>query len=286
MTALAEPVTAPMPFAANKVTHTVVVVTPDMAQRWLNTHNTHNRPLLAFRVEQYARDMADGRWSFNGEPIQFDHDGVLLNGQHRLQAVIDSGLPQTFIVVRGLPPESQITMDQGTRRNPSDQLAISGITANHSVAGAIRIYLYWERGLLFGDQKRRITTTDIVQWAQRSPEHVRLLKDLNEAGVHKAPTRPAMNLAIALAFALIDERDCLHFFTKLVDGVALAQNSPILALRNRLLSARDTRIKLTDKDLIGFFVIAWNAFRDARPITKLQRPRGASWAAETFPVPH
>lgn len=270
--------------ATGQVTHSIVVVTPEMAKRWLAEHNTHNRPISETRVAQYIADMESGRWTFNGETIQFDKHGVLLNGQHRLMAIIATGIAQTFLIVRGLDRSSQITMDQGTRRNPKDQLQIAGIVTDNTVAAAIRTYLLWRTGRLFGDQVRnKITTSEVVEWAIGNPDLVDLLRDLTTAGVRRAKCNPSTALAIALRFALIDEAECLQFFGRLISAEGM--KGSILALHRRLSNARENDVRLTTRDTIGYFVTAWNAWREGRSMTKLQKPRGGSWTFETFPEP-
>lgn len=267
-----------------RITHAVVAVTPDMAKRWLNDNNTHNRPISETRVMQHVADMEGGRWRFNGETIQFDRNGTLLNGQHRLTGICRTGLTQTFLVVRGLAPESQITMDQGTRRSPADQLAVAGIITDGTVAAAIRVYIKWETGLLFGDKNRsKVTTSQVVEWAQSNPDMVSQLSELVSAGVKRTPCTPSLALAVALRLTLIDEAATIHFFDKLITRENIT--GPVLALRNRLDNVRESKVQLTERDLIGFFVIAWNAYRTHRQIGTLRRPKGAVWTPENFPVP-
>lgn len=81
----------------------VVEVTPLLAQVWIARNHRH-RPVEPKRVRKYARRMAVGEWGLNGKCITFDADGVLLGGQHRLLACIESGCPFTTLVVRGLDP--------------------------------------------------------------------------------------------------------------------------------------------------------------------------------------
>ena len=55
--------------------------------------------------------MQNGEWKLNGKSICFDWNGRLLNGQHRLSAVVRSGVPLTTLVVRGLDPALVPTQD-------------------------------------------------------------------------------------------------------------------------------------------------------------------------------
>ena len=86
------------------LTVTVEHVTPQQAEQWL-TRNHHHRPINPKRVAKYAERMTAGEWSLNGKSLTFDHDGVLLGGQHRLSACVQSGVPFLTLVVRGLNPD-------------------------------------------------------------------------------------------------------------------------------------------------------------------------------------
>lgn len=86
-------------------------ITPRIAKTMLS-HNTGNRPLRKAVVQRYATDMENGDWQDNGDPIRFDTNGRLIDGQHRLEAVILSDTPIDAWVLRGLKPETQKTMDQ------------------------------------------------------------------------------------------------------------------------------------------------------------------------------
>lgn len=116
-----------------------VLVTSTVAEKWLATQRV-NRVLNRHTVLAYRRDMIDGRWAFTGDPIRFDVDGCLIDGQHRLTALsLTEGYPKTleFVVVRGLPPEAQLSMDQGRRRSSGQQLQLTGIKNSTSISAGV-----------------------------------------------------------------------------------------------------------------------------------------------------
>lgn len=82
---------------------TVEVISPEEAQAYLN-NNAKHRPIKEKKVAEYMSEMRDGKWKLNGKTICFDTTGRLLNGQHRLSAVVRSGVSLTTVVVRGLDP--------------------------------------------------------------------------------------------------------------------------------------------------------------------------------------
>lgn len=69
------------------MTSTVLIITPEMAKKYLQNMKT-NRNISFARVNAYARDMERGAWQENGESIVFNKSGQLVNGQHRLAAIV------------------------------------------------------------------------------------------------------------------------------------------------------------------------------------------------------
>ena len=100
----------------------LTVIQPDMAAAWLE-QNTNNRSINNTRVKRYAADMAEGNWAVTGDSIRFSKSGKLLDGQHRLWACVESAAPFTAYVLKGLPEDSQLYMDQGMPRSKGSQLS-------------------------------------------------------------------------------------------------------------------------------------------------------------------
>lgn len=113
-----------------------VDITPEMAMAWLDGHNVHNRPLRQARVDRYVRDMRLGRWQLTHQGIAFSKDGVLIDGQHRLWAIVESGCTIKILVHHGLPIASQTVIDTAEPRNVRDRLYLSDrfgeVTTNES----------------------------------------------------------------------------------------------------------------------------------------------------------
>ena len=148
---MAETTTAITPQA---VVSTVRDVTPALAQMWMaaNTRNRHLRPDL---VAMYARDMESGRWLLTGESIKFGHGGVLLDGQHRLAAVVKADTTVRMLVVTGLENESQKVMDTGAKRLTADMLHLDGVPNATVVSSAVRLLL----GISWGMPSRQHVST-------------------------------------------------------------------------------------------------------------------------------
>jgi hypothetical protein len=98
-------------------------ITPGTALALLE-RNAQNRSVSDERVMLYARDIEAGAWEANSQGIGLGADGQLLDGQHRLWAIVKAAKPVTVLVVRGLPVAARATIDRGKSRSVADLLRI------------------------------------------------------------------------------------------------------------------------------------------------------------------
>lgn len=129
------------------VTTCVEVITPSKAAEYLK-HNRSNRAIRQLQVKKYAHEMQNGTWELNGEPIVFSATGTLLNGQHRLSAVIESCCAVPFVVIRGIS-DSVSTFDMNIPRNVADTLVLGGIPkylANNTNVAVAKLHYYYQAG--------------------------------------------------------------------------------------------------------------------------------------------
>lgn len=122
-----------------KVITRVETITPDVAKVYLK-FNKSNRPVIQSVVDKYARQMLDGEWKLNGEAICFSDGGILLNGQHRLLAVIKANTSIESVVVRGCDSDSFITYDSGRTRKASDIFALEEIPNYTNISSVVQKY--------------------------------------------------------------------------------------------------------------------------------------------------
>lgn len=94
-------------------------VTPSMAKAWLQA-NTANRPVKKTIVKTYAHAMKRGEWKLSPQGISFSASGRLIDGQHRLMAILESGASVWVYVTSGAPDDAFDALDQGARRSYAD----------------------------------------------------------------------------------------------------------------------------------------------------------------------
>jgi hypothetical protein len=125
----------------------IETITPDMAAEILENHNNHNRPLNRERVRLYTRELQEGRWKQTHQGIALAEDGTLLDGQHRLAAIRESGIPVAMPVGYGLDADAQRTMDQGRGRTLGDTLTAEGMPKGKRVGAIARTILTLTKGI-------------------------------------------------------------------------------------------------------------------------------------------
>lgn len=115
-----------------------VKITPEMARTYLEQNIDLNRTIRWPVVEQMVRDMKNNKWRKTHQGIAFDVFGRLVDGQHRMIAIIKAGVPVEMMVTRNLIPEDFFVIDTGTRRVLADNLKANGVT-NQNTVGALTL---------------------------------------------------------------------------------------------------------------------------------------------------
>lgn len=262
--------------------YTVVEVTPALAEKWLS-QNTHNRNVRENAVFGYARDMEAGNWAENGEAIKFATDGTLLDGQHRLHAIVLSGVTLRLLVVTGLQAISQETMDDGRKRTVADALTLRKVPNAVQLAAISRRALMWTQGIYKNVGSRPPTNTECLQFFEAHPE----LRESTSVAVslRKAVALPSSVVGLThWVFTGIDAEDAAWFFERLGTGANLPQYHPVLTLRKKAREASEGPGRVPEDMLLAFTIKAWNAYRDGDEIRLLRfKPGGAQ--PEKFPLP-
>lgn len=245
----------------------IQTVTPKMALRWLEA-NHNNRNVRERVVTAYARDMKAGRWRLTGEAVKFSADGRLIDGQHRLRAVVQAGINVDMMIVRGLDDEVQEVLDSGAGRSAGDALRMRGETNYSNLAATARAAMMFEDGRLYQGGGTKYTHGEIIEFLEKNPE----MRDSVEFAVslrHQIDI-PISVLGVCIwRLAQVAPDDCTIFFTKLGEKTGFVKGDPILALHNRLTDVRRTNRALDRADYLSLVFRSWNAWRQRKSVHKL-----------------
>jgi hypothetical protein len=251
-------------------------VTPRKAQEWLEK-NTGNRAVSAAIVDRYAVDMASGRWQENGEPVIFNGDS-LLDGQHRLHAVIKADRPVPMLVVSGVDRNAFRTIDSGRARTFAHVLQSQG-EKNAFVRAATACLLYfYECGTTpFRTGGKGVHPTK-PQLSDLLARHPKLSASVDFADEHRTPLlTPSVVAFCHYLFSKIDRDAADKFVVDFATGDGVRASSPVGLLRARLIAERSARASKIDRRLVVYFFFrAWNATRSGERLLKLQTPTSAT----------
>lgn len=128
----------------NPIVQTIERVTPTIAKKYLET-SSGNRPISRSVVQSYASTMINGDWKVNGVPIVFDNEGHLIDGHHRLQAIIEANKCIEMSITRGVEPDVFTTFDCGRHRNLGQILAMNGIVDYNKISSVVSVDIALER---------------------------------------------------------------------------------------------------------------------------------------------
>ncbi|MBQ1777739.1 MAG: hypothetical protein IIZ93_06210 [Acidaminococcaceae bacterium] len=109
---------------------TKVRITPEMAADLLEK-NHYNRPINKIKVARIINDIKTGNFELTHQPIGIDEDGVLVDGQHRLTAIVECGIPVDMFVAYNAPRSTKI--DIGLARDTRTALYMAGILEKGSL---------------------------------------------------------------------------------------------------------------------------------------------------------
>lgn len=267
--------------SANGLRMEVVRITPEIAEDWLGK-NLHNRKLSASQVERLAQAIMRDEFEFNGEPIQFDKKDRLLNGQHRLAAVVQAQRSIDSVVIHGLPSSVQETMDTGVRRNLSHVLELRGEGSAGHLSSVLRhIWKYENRSL--PSARNYPTNKEALGLLERDPE----IRESLRKGWTLSPHIPGLSQTQTAALyhicSRIEEEDAEFFFDRLADYQGLVEGDPIYVLRKTLERLSLQPRRPTNAHVFAITLKAWNAYRKGEKISILTwRPGGKN--PEQMPV--
>lgn len=254
-----------------------ITITPEWAKRVIETQNTKNRAINQLHVKRLAKAMTDGVWIENGDTICFSGD-TLVDGQHRLHAVVKSDIPIKCLVVYGLRAEAFETKDIGKRRSHSDTLSSIGQKNANRLGAALTLIGKY----MSGNAELNVTYTnqEILGLLDQYPD----LPESISSTLKRSPILiPSVMDVCFYLFKKKDPKLADEFMEKVVSGASLNEGSPWLTLRELLMKNSLSRSKFPKEHVFALCIKAWNAARHNRPV-KVLYWRSEGQSAESFPV--
>lgn len=221
------------------------IVTPDMARGFLASNAT-NRAISRAAVTRLKSVLQSGEWRYNGEAIKFSKEGALLDGQHRLTAIVEADMPAELLVITDLNADAFATLDQGRKRSGGDVLHVRGIARSGHVAVATGMFyrLMQNKAIYGGNQPVPAYGTDRI--FARHPGLAEAVEFC--APIAKRGDNAVIGLGYLAAYLYVGQKilnngaRALAFAEGMATGVDLADNSPVLQFRHKVLGSRSGKV--------------------------------------------
>lgn len=220
----------------------IETITPEIAREYLTKNTNNYRSIIPHIVAKYANDMKDGLWDENGSAIVFSKSGTLLDGQHRLNAVIRACMPVSMVVVRDVSDQVS-SFDTQSKRSESQVLKASGIDGYartlqaSSVAGMLLSRAYTRNG----PAGKQVSIQKIRRFLKAKEAEMDAVASAVFSGNSVCAKRASVLCAAWCLFEIGESMNNIRQFFSVVNSgfpVDGKECSPCIVLRNHLLNTK------------------------------------------------
>lgn len=256
-----------------------VMITPEAAKELLQL-NSKNRKLTPARVREHVETLSKGLFVLTNDAITIDTNGVLVNGQHRLTACVETGIPIPALLLTGASPEVREVLDTGARRSFAQALYMHGEADTGNLAASLSLHYQYSHDQLTTSMRTvggigsgpstgvgarpRLSHATLLQWHGEHPEVASALMVCRNVK-HALPMVKISSATVWYALASqVEPYETEAFYTRVLKGEGLFSREPENALRNWLIRADRNMHRAIQ---LAGFVKAWNAKRDNRELS-------------------
>ena len=258
-------------------------ITPEIAETLL-AKSFPNRTVKDRLVRRLTGAILRDEWEVNGQTIKISNKGNLIDGQHRLHAILHAKRGAWMLVVRGLPETARIieSIDTGAARTYADVLTFSGVRSGSRVAAAVLLLFYWDTtGMPTRTSNSPPSFAQLDAHMEIYPDIVRIVQEARP--LWKLFVGGSIWIAVYCKTALKDAQAADAFWGAVASGENLKSGDPALILRNRMLLAaarsRTGTVPMSVTDIAAVAIKAWNLYRSKK------RKKVLVWRIdEGFPV--
>jgi hypothetical protein len=215
----------------------VQLITPEKAKQLLGI-NSANRHLTLSNVKFFADQLIRGEWKLTHQGIAVTKSGYLADGQHRLAAIVETGISTHMLVTTDLEDDAFAVLDTGRVRRASDVLSIQGGKHANVAASAVKLLILYENcsELLWGGSNLKVANTAICERYLAGKQDWDFLSNLaiNYQNPKVLVASPFACMGFLAKRKGIDVSTIEQIAVDLRYGANLTPGDPALAYRNKL----------------------------------------------------
>lgn len=260
----------------------IVTMTPEMAAQILSEKNLRNRRLRPSVVRKYSHAIRTGQWRLTQQGVAIGSDGTLLDGQHRLAAIVDADTPIQIALATDCDPTTFSVLDTGMARLAADVLHMKGASYSNHLAAGLKMYLLMQNysdKVWSGAAPHYPTHAEIGDLFDDREDDASFASAL-AASAHSSCRQISRSATVAFTLLCIDaehNRDRIEqFCVRLGSGVGLEDTSPILRLRaaltNGILATKRTSGGRLSQTHLACLIKAFNYWNEGVAIKVFKLP--------------
>ena len=247
------------------------LITPNIAKAILEK-NISNRNIRKIKIEQYAREMIEGNWkSDTFEFIKISKSGNLIDGQHRLMAIIKANIEIEMQIAYNVPDDVYSVLDTGINRNTGDVFQITGIKNAKSIPSIIKVWNKFKNESYSRNSVHYLSNIETLDYYNNDDSFWQELYRKSNNWYHSfAKILSQSMIGGFYAFTIeIDEDDAFNFMNQVCGGVGV-KNKTINLLRNTLIKDKISTRKLPIEVIHIYLLKTWNAYRSGNDLKILK----------------
>ena len=258
-------------------TFEVVTMTPQWASQLLGQTKQRNRKFKRRHLERLTSTIQSGNWYITAQGIALDQDNNILDGQHRLAAVVRAEKPIQIMLGRNLDPGIFNVVDTGSTRTAGDALDILGSSKGKTVAAALKNYqLYYQYPKVKWSGNHTPAHTEVTKLYDLHKDYV---ESMIEEIARRRKSFRCFSESVALTFSLLArdkhwaETPILKFMDAICFGANLEPEDVCLSFRNQLGSGYFKRRGTCPAQyLLNSFIKCFNNHIQKTPTSKFVAP--------------
>lgn len=249
-----------------------------------------NRRISQTKVSQYRDMMLNGQWKLNGETLILNKEGYVIDGQHRLKAVIEAAVVQPdiqipLLVTEGVEDSAMATIDQGLSRTIGHAADLSGRDAKSNHLAITKALYFSVSDAKPGAGIRTLNTADILETYDKYRDAIRFAAQSFSAG-HSSVRYASYKATIARAYILGYDQTMLERFMQIADRGIYDSETELAAVhfRNYVVARRHYHNLGTSQDFYRRALWAIDRFLKQKPVKALGSASEQLFYVEDFDI--
>lgn len=241
----------------------IVLITPELANKFL-LKNTGNRSLNKKHLSFLLSQMNSGKWKSTGDTIKFSNTNRLLDGQHRLHAIVKCNKSFEMVVIKNLKDEVFNVVDTGKVRSSADVVSVAGYANPFLLSSSTKLIILLSTGIFNGyhssPKEANITNSDVLKFIDTNKNLLDSASFANSIYSKNRFLKPSVVCALYYLFSKINNIKAEEFFMRFATGIDMKALDPILKLREILMQDSIKKTRYSSKNKIALTILSWNAF--------------------------